>query len=147
MKTIKTSLILLLSLFVYSCSSTTSDEPDMPYDGPWIIYYDESYYGIYKRSAEFEEWFDNHLQNFESAYFRQLDGTTWEFSCDDDFPLLSDYNEWYMGDIVWTEIIQKATEDEIKSTISKFEAFTFRNDKKRIYDDYKATYAKYDNIK
>lgn len=144
MKNIYALLCCTLIGLICSCSSNISDEPEIPYDGPWIIHYEEYYYGLHNNSADFENWFKDNLQYFERAQFSKMNGTKWSFDSSESFPQLSDYNEWYMGEISWTRIIEQASENDIKSAIAKFESFSLHDKEMKIYDDFTASYKKYD---
>ena len=67
-------LIGLLFVLVYSCSSS-SDEPEQEYNGPWEIVYYEVYHGMHNNSIEFESWFNSHTEYFSAAQFLNVDGS------------------------------------------------------------------------
>lgn len=127
-----------LFLFISSCSS---DEPETPYTGPWEIFYEESYVGLHNNSPEFVEWFNNHTDDFEIAFFRSynVDATY------SDYVELDDYKHFQMGDICWHEIVQKATEEEIKAKVKEFESFTIIEDYNTKSDLFQAKYQRYED--
>lgn len=138
MKTIHWLLMGILCLFVSSCGS---DEPDAPYTGPWEISYLESYVGIHNNSQEFIDWFNQHTNDFEIAYF----SSRYENVCFDDYIELNDYKHYTMGEIYWREIVTQATEDDIKAKVLDFESFTITDEKDNNKADlFQAEYQRYD---
>lgn len=139
MKTIHWLLIGIISLLASSCGS--DDEPETPYMGPWVIDYIEEYRYMHNDSPEFVEWFNAHLDCF--VYCKFMKGNAYyEF---DDYVELDDYKNYPKGYIEWIEIIDKATEDEIKLMVARFNDFTIIDEKSQLhYDKFDAQYQKYD---
>lgn len=125
-------------------SACSSDEPEPEYTGPWLIVYDELYYGWHTKDSNFKDWFDAHLQDFEAAEFRDagnINIATYKKE-NGDWIEWQDYKRWYQGNIIWCETIEKATESEIKAKVAEFESFTSYKDEDHTYlnDDFKAEY-------
>lgn len=138
MKAIHRIIMGLLCLFVTSCGS---DEPDAPYNGPWVIVYDEEYSYMHNDSQEFVDWFNLHLNDFVGCKFVK-GNTSYQFY---DYVELDDYKNYPIGYIEWIEIVNRATEDEIKSKVEQFESFTVKDPKSQLnYDIFRAGYQRYD---
>ncbi len=132
----------IICLFLSACSSS-NDEPT-EYTGPWEIVYEETYYGIHTDSEDFITWFNNHTNYFEAAFFHTINNNI-EFvlvASDGNVVELYDYEDWYSGNIHWREIVEQATETEIKEKVSEFEAFTIPERVDRTYDKFFAAYHK-----
>lgn len=132
----------IICLLLSACSSS-NDEPT-EYTGPWEIAYSEYYYGVHTDNEDFITWFNNHTSHFEAAFFRSADNSV-EFillASYDNVVELYDYENWYSGDIHWYEIVEHATEAEIKEKVSEFEAFTIPEQVNRTYDKFSAYYQK-----
>lgn len=141
MEKILNSLLILCIAVLSSCSSS-HEEPEQPYTGPWEIYYDEYYYGLHNDSNEFVNWFESHNQFFHAAKFTS-GNFIWMFDSTSGKPILDDYKEWYEGNIIWIEIVDNTTEETIKSMISSFESLSIPKDKNGRFDTFKASYRKY----
>ncbi len=141
----KTRLLILalLAISLLSSCSNSSDEPNIPYIGPWIVMYDEDYYGIHNDSEEFNKWFEDHNKFFSEARF--VNGlNSWSFDSSTDYPILEDYKHWFSGALIWYEVIPEATESELEKVVKDFEDFSIPPDKNNYYDSFQAIYAKYD---
>lgn len=140
MKSLRWLTIGILCLICTSCGS--DDEPDVPYTGPWEIEYYEEYSLIHNDSPEFESWFNSHLNDFQVCSF--WDGhSVYEYT---DYVELDDYKNYHTGEILWIEIVDNASESEIKSLVDKFQQFTIRDSKDlRKYDIFEANYQRYDS--
>lgn len=66
----KNNILLFILCFVLVACSSSTDEPNMKYTGPWQIVYEESFYEGNTKDPKFKDWFENHLQGFECAEFR-----------------------------------------------------------------------------
>ena len=129
----------IVCLIVSACAS--DDEPESPYTGPWVIDYMEEYSYMHNDSPEFEEWFNAHLDCFAGCKFIKGD-SYYEFF---DYVELDDYKNYPKGYIEWIEVINTASEDEIKRMVSEFNDFTIEDPKSQIhYDRFDAVYKKYD---
>lgn len=135
------TFLLLIGLLFSGCSSST-DDIEVKYTGPWEIVYREVYYGIHNDREEFTKWFNDHLNCFEVAVFENSKEGMYLEAINGDCVMLSDYDEWYSGEIVWVDTIQKATEPEIKEMVSGFESMTIRNSQDRKVDKFAAEYRK-----
>lgn len=118
-------LVTFISLIISACSSST-DEPELEYTGPWEIEYIEEYIGWHTSDPAFKLWFEYNINNFESASFANYSHSQVVFYTKDggDWIEWSDYKTWYEGVIEWSEIINDATEDEIKSKVDAFNNFS-----------------------
>lgn len=116
----------------------------MKYTGPWQIVYEESFYEGNTKDPKFKGWFENHLQGFECAEFRNALGNTIVTYTKEngDWIEWQDYERWYQGSIIWYETVENATEDEIKAKVVEFESFSSYKDinDRRIGDDFKSQY-------
>lgn len=140
-KNIKAIHLLLMGILCILATSCGSDEPNAPYPGPWEVCYAESYSEIHNNTQEFIDWFNLHLNDFVVCKFVKGD-TYYQF---DDYVELDDYKNYPIGYIEWIEIVDRATEDEIKSKVAQFESFTIKDPKSQLhYDIFKAGYQKYD---
>lgn len=141
MKWIFCSIICLL----LSACSSSNDEP-IEYIGPWEIFYIEDYHGVHTDSDGFIAWFNNHINHFDAAIFYQsLSNDYYSFTLDaSDGGIIElyDYENWYSGTIQWYEIVEYATETEIKEKVSEFEAFSIPKDQDKRYDEFSAYYQK-----
>lgn len=53
----KANLVLPILSFLFAACSSSTDEPDIEYMGPWEIQYYEDYHGLHNDSEEFVKWF------------------------------------------------------------------------------------------
>lgn len=127
----------ILCLIASACGS---DEPEKPYTGPWEIYYEESYWGLHNNSNEFNTWLAMHKEGLLAAKFSHLNGNSVLYS---EYVTEEDYSEFYSGDIAWCEVVDCATEDEIKQMTEDFIAFTIENKVNRTFDRFFASYQRY----
>lgn len=136
-------LIGLLFVLVYSCSSS-SDEPEQEYNGPWEIVYYEVYHGMHNNSIEFESWFNSHTEYFSAAQFLNVDGSKALIidSPNGECFELNNYDKYYNGEIEWIEHIDKASEPEVKAIVSAFESMSIKNDRDKKFDIFTAYYKK-----
>lgn len=132
---------IILSALCLITSACDSDEPEKPYTGPWEIYYGESYYGIHNNCDEFNTWFAAHENDFEVAKFTYPNG---DWVIISDYITKKDYSVFYSGDIAWIEIVECASEDEVKQMVDRFKAFTIENVIERKYDRFVSSYSRYD---
>lgn len=132
---------LIVGIFCLLFSSCGSDEPKTPYTGPWEIYYEESYWGLHNNSDAFNTWLANHKNCLLAAKFSHLNGNSVQYS---DYVTEEDYSEFYSGDIAWLEIVDHATEDEIKKLTEDFISFSIEKEANRTYDRFFSTYRRYD---
>lgn len=139
MKTLHWLIMGILCLVLPACSS--NDEPDAPYTGPWEVYYGETFWGIHNNCKDFNEWLANHKDCLVAAKFDYPNGNSVEYT---EYVTEEDYKEFYSGEIEWCEMVDKASEEEIKSMVDKFTSFTIENSKNRIYDRFYASYKRYD---
>lgn len=141
MKHIKLFSILTV-LILLACSN--NDEPETEYTGSWEICYIENYYGLHNNSSEFNQWFAQHKDCFDEAWFSSVNGhIVFTLSASNGGSLESEYySQYYIGDIVWLETVNNATEDDIKRKVSYFEAFSITNDKNKTSDKFSAQYRK-----
>lgn len=132
---------LLMVLILSACSS--DDEPEPEYTGPWQIEYAEYYRGLHTSDPTFKVWFQNHINNFENAEFTNYSQTKKTFYSreDGDWIEWEDYSTWYEGAIEWSEIVENASESEIKAMTDKFKSFTVEDDQGRG-DYFEARYRK-----
>lgn len=139
MKTLHWLIMGILCLVLPACSS--NDEPDAPYTGPWAIGYYEEYSYMHNNSPEFVEWFNAHLECFVACKFIK-GNAIYTF---DDYVELDDYNNYPQGYIEWIEIVENATEEEIKAKVEHFKGFTIKDPKSTLeYDIFDASYKRYD---
>lgn len=139
MKNIFTWLLLSVIAILSSCES--HDEPEHPYTGPWEIAIDEYFYGIYNGSTEYIDWFNEHQQYIVGAKFIKNTVTT---SISGNDVLYTDYKHYYEGSIAWYQIIDKASEQDLKLQMKRIERFSTSKDKNGRFDTFKATYRRYD---
>lgn len=139
MKKILSILLIAFSLCLFN--SCNSDEPEAPYTGPWAIIYSEVYHYMHNSNDDVKIWFDSHSQFFQEAQlYNDVNGNSWSFKSPEDVIYWSDYSEWSSGTILWVEVIDNASEDEIKQKVEQFKAFSIENKVERRYDDYYAEY-------
>lgn len=134
------TLLCTTIIFLSSCS----DESDTAYTGPWEIEYREFFEGTHKDSPQFKEWFYNHRSG--KIYFRLIlkSGTSWDaYDAEAWGFFYSDYDKLMAGDIIWVEVIEQATEQEMQVRIDEFEAFSEPKDKDGNYKICTAHYVKY----
>lgn len=139
MKTLHWILLGILCLVVSSCGS--DDEPEVPYTGPWMVEYFEEYSYTHNNSPEFIKWFNDHIGCFVRCNFRK-GNSMFEFT---DYVELDDYKNYPVGNIEWIEIVDNATEDEIRSKVKRFQDFTIKDPNNRFeFDIFEADYQRYD---
>lgn len=132
-------IIGLICLTIFGCSS--EDEPEAPYTGPWVVGYYEEYSYTHNNSSEFVDWFKDHLECFVGCKFIK-GNAQYEFY---DYIELDDYDNYPIGYIEWIEIIDKATEDEVKNKVNQFRSFTIKDSQSQIhYDIFEASYKRYE---
>ena len=133
---------LFIVLILSACSS--DDEPEPEYTGPWEVVYDEQYIGWHTKAPNFKNWFQKHLQDFEDAEFRDASGSSGVIYTKEngDWIEWQDYSKWYSGRIIWAEIVQYASENEIKAKVDEFESFSSYKSEidYQIGDDFRAHY-------
>lgn len=139
MKTLHWLLMGIICLAFTACGS--DDEPEEPYTGPWEIYYGESYCGIHNNCDGFNTWLSNHKDCLLRAKFYTPNGNSVEYT---EYVTEEDYTEFYSGEIEWSEIVDKASEEEIKSMVDRFTSFTIEDSKNRKYDRFEASYKRYE---
>lgn len=135
-------LLIIIGILSLLGSSCGSDEPEPPYTGPWQVAYYEEYSYIHNESPEFIDWFNSHLDNFVECQF--YDGhNTYYYS---DYVELDDYKNYHTGSILWIEIVNNATEDEIKLAVDRFQKFSIQeaNDSRK-FDLFDAYYQRYED--
>jgi hypothetical protein len=132
---------LIIVLILSACSSDDELEPE--YTGPWKIEYAEYYRGLHTSDPAFKVWFQNHVNNFDNASFRNYSQTKETFYSREagDWIEWSDYTTWYEGAIEWSEIVESASESEIKMMIDRYKSFTVEDDQGRV-DYFDARYRK-----
>ncbi len=125
-----------------ACKSSEDDL--IEYMGPWEIVYFEDFHGTHIDSKDFEEWFNDHKDDFVAAQFSTVDGSISVIysASNGDWIEIDDYSRFYNGSIEWSESISKATESEIKAKVSAFETFTIMNERDQKYDKFSAYYEK-----
>lgn len=138
----------ITSIILSSCSSS-NDEPELKYKGPWEIEYVEEYIGWHTSDPAFKIWFQNHTVNFESASFANYSHTQFAQYKKESGDCIdwSDYKTWYEGVIEWSEVVYDLTEEEIKSKVDAFKNFSSDgNTPNGKYDLFNARYRKRPNI-
>lgn len=110
MKTLHLIIMGILCLFATSCGS--DDEPEAPYSGPWAVIYMESFNLMHNTSDSFHKWFDEHYDDFDAASLEMSNGSSWTWQ--GDYILWTDYDKAIRGNVQWIEIVDNASENEIK---------------------------------
>lgn len=141
----KKAIILIGILCALLSACTSQDEPEVEYTGPWEIDYAEYYVGWHTNNPSFKTWFQQHTNNFESAEFSNYSQTQKvQYNKEaGDWIEWDDYSKWFAGIIEWSEVIDNATEGEIKDLIDTFQSFSSNDGKANgKYDDFHARYRK-----
>ena len=139
----KSILLGVISLLLSACSS--QDELVVEYAGPWRIDYVETYAGWHTSDPAFEMWFTKHIEYFESANFENYSKTLFASydKANGDWIEWNDYKDWFYGTITWSEVIDCATESEVKALVEQFQSFTSSNTATSgRYDHFNARYLK-----
>lgn len=139
-KLLTLSALLMASIFS-ACSS--DDEPEPEYTGPWKIEYAENFRGLHTSNPDFKIWFQNHTNDFETADFVNYSHTQYVNYTKEggDWIEWADYSKWYEGLIDWSEVVEYASEEEIKGMVDAFQSFSVE-DEKGGYDTFYARYRK-----
>lgn len=148
MKQILAITSLFLTLLFTSCSS--KDEPEPVYNGPWVIEYYESFYMMHTDNPDFQTWFNNHTKDFSAGRIIWFNGTEHRFDAlapDETYETFKECYEKKSGELVWYEIIEKASEEDMQAKKTEFEKFTVKDDVNRHYDIFQANYQKLDSDK
>lgn len=109
---------------------------DPEYTGPWKVTYSENYYNFHIDNPDFHEWLSlaqkKRLINnyFNSPSWCGPDAVRDVYDC---------YKENIGGIFLWSEVIETATEAEIKEKVAKFKSFTQINSG-TSYDTFEADY-------
>lgn len=134
---------IVMAITALSFTSCGEDEPEYEQNGDWIVSYTEIYDNTHNDSQEFEVWFNNHLQYFQRAEFSNATSLVSYSKDNGDYIEWQDYSKWMRGSILWVEIIEDKSEDEVKEICNNFSSFSISDEPlSRKYDKFSATYHK-----
>lgn len=123
-----------------SCADS-SEEPEIEYDGPWRIVFEEKFVQIHNDSRDFQNWYSEHLNYlYSSRFLVEEPEYHWEYPTITDTELF--YKISYCGIITWVMEIDKATESDIKTQLKRFESFTIIDKDETKHDKFTANYIK-----